>query len=267
MKRVVFSLVIVLALAGVLGPAQARQDGNPLYEPAQVMEPEVLSVRPHDTTARTQGLLYYNGFLYESTGTKGESMVRRLDPATGEVLQSIDLSPDYYGEGLERVGDKLIQLTYEENTALIYDVETFEQVGTYDYQGEGWGLCSDGRFLYMSDGSPFLDVRDINTFELIFAGLVTVEGSYVEEINELECVGDYIYANVWKTNYIIKIDKMNGVVVAVIDCTTLLTDDERAQLNSESVLNGIAYVPETDTFLITGKYWPKLFEVRFVVRE
>jgi glutamine cyclotransferase len=267
-----FSRVIGLAvlftilLAGALGPALA-QSQNPINNPVQVLVPEVVSVRPHDTGAYTQGLLWYNGYLYESTGENGQSTLRKVDPQTGEVLQSISLPEEYFAEGLERVGDKLIQLTWKSQVAFVYNLDTFEQTGTYQYQGEGWGLCNDGRFLYMSDGSPFIQLRDKDTFDLLFSGLVTYQGGYVNEINELECVGDYVYANVWQTDYIIQIDRMNGVVVAVIDCGSLLTDEERAKLNDpDAVLNGIAYDPETDTFLITGKYWPKMFEVKFVPR-
>jgi glutamine cyclotransferase len=268
-----FSRIIALAvlfailLAGAFEPTLA-QSANPINNPVQVMVPEVISVYPHDTGAYTEGLLWYNGYLYESTGQYGLSTLRKVDPKTGEIVQSISLPQEYYGEGLARVGDKLIQLTWKTQIAFIYNLDTFEQIGTYQYQGEGWGLCNDGRYLYMSDGTPFLQLRDQDTFDLFFSGLVTLQGGYVNELNELECVGDYVYANVWHTEYIAKIDKMNGVVVAVIDCSSLLTADERTQLtSSEAVLNGIAYDPETDTFLITGKYWPKMFEVRFVERK
>jgi glutamine cyclotransferase len=261
------AVLVTIVLAGALGPALA-QSSNPINNPVQVLVPEVISMYPHDTGAYTEGLLWYEGYLYESTGQYGHSTLRKVDPKTGEIVQSISLPQEYYGEGLARVGDTLIQLTWKTQVAFVYNLETFEQTGTYQYQGEGWGLSNDGRYLYMSDGTPFLQLHDKDTFDLLFSGLVTLQGGYVNELNELECVGDYVYANVWQTNYIVKIDKMNGVVVAVIDCSSLLTDEERAKLtNSAAVLNGIAYDPETDTFLITGKYWPKMFEVRFVERK
>ncbi len=261
-------LVILLAavLAVAFGSALA-QDENPLYESVQFLVPEVISVREHDPAAFTQGFLFYNGSIYESTGRYGESTLREVNPDTGAVIRQISIPEQYFAEGLERVGDRLIQLTWKAGIAFVYDINTFEQVGTFDYTGEGWGLCSDGRYLYMSDGSPFIDLRDQQTFEVIFSGLVTAQASIVERINELECVGDYIYANIWQTNYIIKIDKTNGVVVAIIDATNLLTPDERASLDAQEVLNGIAYDPDTDTFLLTGKHWPKVFEVRFVPQE
>jgi glutaminyl-peptide cyclotransferase len=264
--RLVPLLVLLLVTLSAFAPTLAQSD-NPLYAPVKLLEPQVLSVRPHDTTAYTQGLLLYNGYLYESTGRHGASTLRKVDPQTGEVLQMIRVPDEYFAEGLALVDDRLIQLTWQSGVAFIYDRETFEQIGTYTYEGEGWGLCTDGRYLYMSDGSPFLDVRDPQTFELIFSGLVTVQGSLVERLNELECVGDYVYANIWQTDYIVQINKYNGVVVAVIDASNLLTEEEKAQFDEQEVLNGIAYLPETDTFLITGKHWPKMYEVRFVEKQ
>ncbi len=265
-RLLLIALLTAVALAAALGSATA-QGNNPLTNEVKLLVPEVLAVRPHDPAAYTQGLLLHNGYLYESTGRRGESTLRKVDPETGEVLQMIEVPEQYFAEGLALVGDKLIQLTWQSNVAFVYDVETFEQTGTYEYEGEGWGLCTDGQYLYMSDGSPFLDVRDPETFELIFSGLVTVQGSLVERINELECVGDYIYANVWQTDYIIQIDKRNGVVVAVVDASGLLTAEERARFSDQEVLNGIVYLPETDTFLLTGKHWPKMYEVRFIEAE
>jgi glutaminyl-peptide cyclotransferase len=266
MKRTVnalFLLTLAMLIAGIPSPAGA-QDNNPLDDEVQVLVPEVISVRDHDPAAFTQGLLFYDGLFYESAGQYGESTLRQVDPETGEVLKSIDVPEEYFAEGLERVGDHLIQLTWKEHTALIYDLETFEQVGTFSYDTEGWGLCYDGTYLYMSDGSSFLSLRDPETFEPIFFGMVSIQGQPVVRLNELECVGDYVWANVWQTDVIVKINKLNGVIVGVVDASSLLTEEERAQLGEQDVLNGIAYNPDTDTFLITGKRWPKVFEVRFV---
>ena len=271
MKRTYYGTLVVLAvvlLVTLTGDTYAQSGaGNPLLDEVRWLEPQVLNVYPHDANAFTQGLLFHDGYLYESTGRYGESSVRLVEPASGEVLRSVDVPQEYFGEGLALVGETLIQLTWKSGVAFLYDRETFEPVGQFEYEGEGWGLCTDGRYLYMSDGSPFLDVRDPETFELIFSGLVTVQGSIVQNINELECVGDYVYANVWKTNYILQIDKTNGVTVAVIDASNLLSEDERAALSNQEVLNGIAYRPETDTFWLTGKHWPHIYEVRFVEAE
>ena len=260
------ALLLLASLALVLGPALAQGGPDPLTAQVPLLRPEVISVRPHDPAAYTQGLLLYDGSLYESTGLRGESTLREVDPETGEVLRSIDIEERYFAEGLERVGDRLIQLTWQEGEAFVYDLETFERLETFRYQGEGWGLCTDGRWLYMSDGTPFISLRDPQTFELVFRGLVTLQGRPVYRLNELECVEDSIYANVWQTDYILQIDRLNGVVTAVIDASGLLTEEEQAALFSPSqdVLNGIAYNPETETFLITGKRWPHMYEVRFV---
>lgn len=262
MKRLLVLLTLLVVLLGVQ-PA-ASQGNDPLMEPVKVLVPEVISVREHDLKAYTQGFLLHDGLLYESTGLRGESSLRQVDPETGDVLKSVTVPEEYFAEGLELVGDKLIQLTWQENVAFVYDLNTFEQIGTFDYTGEGWGLCADDQWLYMSDGSPFLSLRDPETFELVHQGMVTYQGQPVYNLNELECVGEYVYANIWKTNFIVQIDKMNGVVVAVIDASELLTAEETAALGDQDVLNGIAYQPDTDTFLITGKRWPKMFEVRFV---
>lgn len=264
MKRPLFYItLLIVLLTAAISPA-AAQDGNPLLDPVEILVPEIISEHPHDPLAFTQGLLWHEGSFFESTGQRGESTLREVDPETGEVLRAIDIDETYFAEGLERIDDRLIQLTWEAGVAFVYDLETFEQIDTFEYEGEGWGLCYDGTYLFMSDGSPFLEIRDPDTFEVIFRGLVTSQGRYVNNINELECVGDHIYANIWTTDYIIKIDKTNGVVVAVIDATGLL-DEEAA--SASNVLNGIAYNPKTDTFWITGKDWPMMFEVRFVPKE
>lgn len=262
--RIVFvaSLALLVILPASISPA-AAQGGDPRLPPT-FMVPEVISTRPHDPGAYTQGLLLYDGFLYESAGEYGESTLRQVDPETGEVLRQISIAPEYFAEGLERIDDRLIQLTWKENSAFVYDIDTFELLDTISYEGEGWGLCADDRFLFMSDGSSFLTLRDRETFDLLFDGMVTIQNQPVARINELECVGDYVYANIYLTDYIIKINKYNGVVEAIIDASGLLTDEERAALASDEVLNGIVYLPDSDTFLITGKHWPKMFEVRFV---
>lgn len=261
------SLGLVLLLVCAMQPAFAQQT-------VTVYVPEVIATYPHDTTAYTQGLLLYDGLLYESTGEWGRSTLRAVDPQTGDVGRMIPLEDRYFGEGLARVGDRLIQLTWQENEAFVYDLNTFELLETFTYDGEGWGLCYDERVLYMSDGSQYLALRDAQTFELIFRGLVTYQGVPISQLtvggralqalNELECVGAYIYANVYLTDYILQIDKYDGQVVGVIDASGLLSDEEQAALSSGEVLNGIAYNAESDTFYITGKHWPKLFEVRFV---
>jgi len=251
-------LAIVIALLTMSVAAQAPE--------VPVMLPEVIKIYPHDDGAFTQGLLWDSGFLYESTGLRGHSTLRRVEIETGRPLETVSLADELFAEGLERVGDTLIQLTWQAGLAFVYDFDTFEHLDTISYDGEGWGLCYDGRYLFMSDGSSYLSIRDPGSFELIFRGAVTYNGQILPAslLNELECVDDYIYANAWNTDYIFRIDKFTGDIVAVIDASSLLTEAEKAALDHGSVLNGIAYNPESMTFYVTGKKWPKIFEVVFV---
>lgn len=270
---------ILISTVGAQGP-------NPMNQPVELLIPEVVAEYPHDPTAWTQGLLLYNGLVYESTGsvTGGEgsprSTLREVDYETGEILRLYELPRELYAEGLARVDDTLIQITWKNEIATVYDIETFEVLDQYTYEGEGWGLCYDGEYLYMTDGNPFLQVRDPETFDLLFSLAVTYQGWPVASIpapgqplslsrlNELECVGDHVYANVWKTDYILRIDKTNGVVTALIDASGLVAPDERADFEvGRDVLNGIVYLPETDTFLLTGKRWPTMYEVRLVLPQ
>lgn len=230
--------------------------------------PEVLSVRAHDPSSWTQGLLIHpDGTMYESAGLDGESDLRQVDAETGEILRIFELPVEYFAEGLALVDDRLIQLTWKNQVAFVWDVDTFDSLGGFDYAGEGWGLCYDGEFLYMSDGSSNLFRRDPKTFELLETIPVTYLGQPVASLNELECVDDSVYANIWYQDWIVRIDNSSGVITGVIDASTLLTPEERIELGSSAVLNGIAYDPETGNFLLTGKFWPKLFEVRLVPLE
>ncbi len=224
--------------------------------------PEVLATYPHDPEAFTQGLLLADDHFYESTGLYGESSLREVVPETGEVLREVELSPDLFAEGLTLVADRLIQITWKAGVALVYDADTFEQTDTFSYEGEGWGLCFDGDELVMSDGSATLTRRDPETFAPLGTAEVKLNGEPVAMLNELECVGDSVYANIWQTDTIVKIAE-DGRVTQEIDASNLLTQSERAQLDPNAVLNGIAYDPDTKTFYLTGKLWPKLFAVRF----
>lgn len=217
---------------------------------------------PHDTTAYTQGLLLYQGDLYESTGQYGESTLREVDLGTGDVLKMIHLSDDYFGEGLARVGNELIQLTWHAGLAFVYDIDTFEQLRTVEYEGEGWGLCYDGESLYMTNGSAILHRRDPQTLEVLESHEVTVDDEPVRNLNELECVGDAVYANVYQSDRILRIDKATGHVLAEFDGSVLIPEGGRPR-SVGAVLNGIAYDPDQGTFYVTGKRWPTMFEVRF----
>ena len=222
--------------------------------------PTVVATHPHDTGAFTQGLLLYQGSFYESTGQYGDSTLRLVDPETGSVQQSIDLSNQYFGEGLARVGETLWQLTWQEETAFRYDIGDFSEIQQASYTTEGWGLCFDGEQLVMSDGSGTLFFRNPESFDLLDQIDVELDGGPVTRLNELECVGELVYANVWQTDDILRIDPATGEVLTVIDAADLLTPAEAA---AADVLNGIAYDPSADRFFLTGKYWPWVFEVEF----
>lgn len=234
-------------------------------EPLTVQSLRVDIVRelPHDTTAYTQGLLWRDGWLFESTGQYGDSRLRRIDPESGAVVQEVYTSPAFFGEGLAAVGDQLIMLTWKAERAFVYDVASLEQVRTFRYRGEGWGLCHDnGRSrLIMSNGSDTLTIRDPTTFEPRDSVRVTLRGRPVTQLNELACVAGVVYANVYQEDYLVVIDLETGRVTHQIDAAGLLTAEEARGVD---VLNGIAYDPDADTFYITGKDWPKMFEVRFV---
>ena len=215
---------------------------------------------PHDTTAYTQGLILFQGKLLESTGRYGQSDLRRLDPATGTVEQRVGISPAFFGEGIARVDDRLIMLTYKAQRAFALGIEQFDQLETFRYRGEGWGLCNDGRRLIMSNGSSRLTFRDLQSFEEIGGVDVTLRGVPQMQLNELECVGDTVYANVYQRDIILRIDLASGYVTEYIDASGLLTPEESRGVD---VLNGIAYDPDRDRFYITGKLWPTMFEVTF----
>jgi len=291
-NRLVWLAVTAAALLALV-PVAAQETAA-----VEQLVPEVLDERPHDPGAFTQGLLWHDGLLYESTGQYGRSSLRQVDPETGEVLQYLPIPEQFFAEGLALVNDYLFQLTWREQVAFRFNLTAFTEgealeLDTFAYSGEGWGLCYDGEYLWMSNGSDMLAQRDPETFEVIEQLQVTLDGVPLSQItsegelivtpvpatsdstpqpvrysgqridllNELECVNGSIYANVWQTDYIFRIDSASGAVTGWIDAAGLLTEEERV---GADVLNGIVYLPESDTFLITGKYWPKMFEVRFI---
>ncbi|GEM_PF-551053 len=216
----------------------------------------------HDTSAFTQGLLWHAGELYESTGLVGRSSLRRWDLDTGRIAQRTEV-PHVFAEGLALVGDELFQLTWQDGVLLVYDRETFEKVREVEYEGEGWGLCYDGEDLVMSDGSDELTFRDPTTFAVRRRLRVRKVGRPVRMLNELECTGGAVWANIWQRDDIVKIDPRTGHVTATVDASGLLEPGER---RGTDVLNGIAWLPDQERFLLTGKLWPAAFEVELVER-
>ncbi len=255
-------LALLRRTSAMMAVAAALLGLNACAAAPQQLTVDVSASAPHDTGAFTEGLLFADGRLYESTGLVGRSSLREVDPATGAVIRQRDLPSPYFGEGLALVGQRLIQLTWRSHIAFEWDRTTFNPLGQFRFDTEGWGLCFDGTSLYQSDGSPTLYRRDPDTFTLQGTLTVRRSGKPVKNINELECVGDSIYANVWLTDTILRIDKASGRVTAVIDASGLRRDMPGLD-NADAVLNGIAYDPESSHFFVTGKLWPRMFEVRF----
>ena len=221
---------------------------------------QVHRVLPHDPQAFTQGLLWWNGKLYESLGERGKSELRRIDTATGEVEQRAPIPVFFFGEGLALAGERLVMLTWQAQRAFLFHRDSFAKLGTFTYQGEGWGLCHDGARFVMSDGSSKLTFRDSASFAFAGAVEATLDGVPLARLNELECVADGVYANVWQRDFIVRINPTSGRVTQRIDASGLL---DAAAAPAAGVLNGIAYNPDSKRFYITGKRWPQLFEVTF----
>lgn len=274
-RVVVRTLLLAAAVVAlVAGATRAAPDGAAQAPPVEALRVEVVRSTPHDPRAFTQGLLWDGKVLVESTGLYGRSSLRTVERETGRVIRLRTLPPSVFGEGLAQVGSRLVQLTWRNRIAYVWGRSMLKQRGTFRYATEGWGLCYDGRQLVHSDGTPVLAFRDPVTFKLVRRVTVTVDAPAVSlaglppgpvrMLNELECVGGSVYANVWQTDLIVRIDPASGRVTAVIDAAGLLTPTERA---AADVLNGIAYDRASGVFLVTGKLWPRLFEVRFVPRS
>lgn len=222
----------------------------------------VVRTYPHDRQAFTQGLVFVDGHLYESTGLEGSSSLRMEDLESGRILAFHDVPAQYFAEGLTNWGNTLIQLTWRSQIAFVYDRATFRLLRTFHYDGEGWGLTQDGRSLILSDGSAALRFFDPATFREVRRITVKDHGVPVTQLNELECIHGEIYANVWHTDRIARISPATGQVLGWIDLSGLLP--AYARTNGEAVLNGIAYDAAHDRLLVTGKLWPSIFEIKVV---
>ncbi len=225
----------------------------------------IVNTYDHDSNAFTQGLVYYEGVFYEGTGRYGFSNIRKVEIDTGDVLQSRDIADQYFGEGITLWNDQLLQLTWQAQKGFIYDRETFEPQGEFSYPTEGWGITHDGSKLMMSDGSNAIFYLNPDTFEITSGVEVVDKGQQINRLNELEYINGEIWANVWLTNNIVRIDPVSGDVIGWLDLTGL---KPTADLNNrDAVLNGIAYDEENDRLFVTGKWWSKLFEIQLVAQN
>jgi glutaminyl-peptide cyclotransferase len=245
------TLVVCLQLAFVGASARAAV---PVYGF------RIVHAYPHDPGAFTEGLFYKDGFLYESTGLEGHSSVRKVALSTGRVIQERDLAPQYFGEGIVAWKSRLIQVTWRSQTGFVYDLETFKPLSSFTYPGEGWALTRDASRLIMSDGTPQIRFLDPATLQETGRVLVTADGLPVRNVNELEWVKGQIFANIWLTTLIARIDPKTGKVVGWIDLAPLLA--RVGAQGTDAVLNGVAYDAAHDRLFVTGKLWPKLYEIK-----
>jgi glutamine cyclotransferase len=265
--------LLSLAAAGFAGcgrnppSARALPDADPAAmqrESATARVPiytyEVVNAWPHDRGAFTEGLVYLKGILIESTGLNGASSLRKVDLRTGRVLQEISVPAEYFGEGAAVLDGKIFQLTWRNQKGFIYDLDSLTRIGEFSYSGEGWGLTTDGQSLIMSDGTNQIRFLDPVTFQVIRTIGVFSQGQPLKMLNELEYIKGEIFANVWQTQLIVRIDPATGRLLGVIDFSGLLRPEDRDE--KTDVLNGIAYDAADDRIFVTGKNWPKLFEVR-----
>jgi glutamine cyclotransferase len=251
----VFVLVAVLLLSRA-GGAQARS--------AQPREYSfrVVHIYPHDPSAFTQGLEYRGGYLYEGTGLPGRSTLRKEELETGKVLEEVRLASEFFGEGITVLNTRVLQLTWQSHIGFVYDQNTFRKLSSFAYSGEGWGLANDGTTVFMSDGTPQIRCLDPTTLLELRRFTVHDANGPVSMVNELECVRGEIYANIWHSRRIARIAPSDGSVVGWIDLKGLIPDEELH--DPEAVLNGIAYDAMGDRLFVTGKLWPKLFEIKVI---
>jgi glutaminyl-peptide cyclotransferase len=266
--RTVLAGIVVAAAAlasAQVVPGVGSQKADRREPPASIYTYKVVRSYPHDRLAFTQGLVYADGVLYEGTGQLGQSGIRKVRLETGEVLQVRAIDPKYFGEGITVWKDSLFQLTWQHGTGFVYDRQTFEPRRTFNYTGEGWGLTNDGSRLIMSDGSATGTLRFLDPQTLRQTGTLIVrdDGVPVNHLNELEFVKGEIYANVWQSHRIARISPKTGRVTAWIDLRGLLDPRDAAGVD---VLNGIAYDAVKDRLFVTGKLWPRIFEIQPVLR-
>lgn len=269
-QRVIALLFLLVFAAGGIfyflsvkpGDKPAATDNTSSIAAPAPLQINIVNNFPHDTSSFTEGLQYIDGYLYESTGLNGQSYLKKVELNTGKTVKSIKLKDDYFGEGLTVLGDKIYQLTYTQKTGFVYNKSDFSLIKTFSYPFEGWGMTTDGHQLIISDGSNTIHFYDPNTLTEVSHISVQDNNGLLSNVNELEWIDGYIYANVWQTHYILKIDPKTGIVVGKADLSTLLKTVLPPDFDADqNVMNGIAYDAAAKKIYITGKNWPKLFEI------
>ncbi len=265
-----FKFVFVAALATSAACDASHANGSGVQQQSSVpfrvqnFSYDVISTYPHDPAAFTQGLVYHQGVLYESTGLNGQSSLRQVELETGKVMKRVNVPSAHFAEGLALFNNRLYQLTWQTQTTFVYDPDSFAQLRTFNYSGEGWGLTHNGQSLSMSNGSNQIRFLDPETFQVQRTISVTENDRAVSMLNELEFIKGEIYANIWLTDRIARIDPASGRVSGWVNLAGLLTPEER---NRADVLNGIAYDEANDRLFVTGKNWPKLFQIKLISRR
>jgi glutamine cyclotransferase len=254
-------LLLTACHPSLVGQASPRASANALPEYTFVL----VRVFPHDTGAYTQGFAYRDGYLYEGTGRNGRSSLRKVRLETGEVIQQVDLEQEFFGEGITLVKNKVLQLTWKSGVGFVYDLNSFHLLRKFSYPGEGWGLATNDREIFMSDGTSEIRVLDTETLQEKRRLKVREGLTPIDQLNELEFVEGQIFANVWHSNRIARISPQTGDVVGWIDLTGILSPVYR--LDSEAVLNGIAYDPTQKRLFVTGKLWPNIYEIRLAPKH
>lgn len=239
---------------------------SPAAADQSIYDYRIIRTYPHDPEAFTQGLFFLNGALYESTGLKGRSSLRKVDLETGDVVQKYDLPADIFGEGATNWKRRIVQITWRSQVGFVYDLESFRQKKKFTYPGEGWGITQDGRRLIMSDGTSTLRFLDPNSLKETGRVNVSYRGKPITRLNELEYVNGEIFANLWLSDFIVRIDPATGNIVGVVDMRGL-RDTMNVPGTKPDVLNGIAYDAENDRLFVTGKLWPSLFEIKLIKRK
>ncbi len=245
---------------------------RPVLAQVPIYDYEIVDRFPHNITSFTQGLEFHNGYLYEGTGQRGRSTLSKINLSDGEVLQSKRLASRYFGEGISIVGDRIFQLTWQSNIVFVYDLETFDTITSHYHPTEGWGLAWDGEQLILSDGSATLQFIDPETFQVLRKVEVTLEGRAIRNLNELEYINGEVWANVWMTNEIVRVDPATGNINSVIDLNGLVEQTRTG--GGDAVLNGIAWMPSENEgeegqgrLFVTGKLWADIFEIKLKLFE